>query len=146
MTQEFRDELVAEHMKEYGALDILVNKCVLVSDFRKHCFRKSDRDRDFRGDKLTQKTFCSASKQIQCKDLADIDVRSRLKTPPSSRAFALNSLPPLTDEERRVDLPVQHHRLHRSRQVCLFPFGYALPGPQCLPCPPFVSTGPPSRT
>lgn len=32
MTQEFRDKLVAEHMKEYGALDILVNKCVFISD------------------------------------------------------------------------------------------------------------------
>ncbi|GAA5955003.1 hypothetical protein JCM8115_005595 [Rhodotorula mucilaginosa] len=43
MTQEFRDKLVAEHMKEYGALDILVN---------------------------------NASKQIQCKDLADIDMKN----------------------------------------------------------------------
>lgn len=33
MTQEFRDKLVAEHMKEYGALDILVNKCVFAHDF-----------------------------------------------------------------------------------------------------------------
>lgn len=32
MTQEFRDKLVAEHMKEYGALDILVNKCVSAHD------------------------------------------------------------------------------------------------------------------
>ncbi|GAA5986222.1 hypothetical protein JCM10908_006462 [Rhodotorula pacifica] len=43
MTQDFRDELVKAHTKEFGALDILVN---------------------------------NASKQIQCKDLADIDMKN----------------------------------------------------------------------
>ncbi|GAA5867077.1 hypothetical protein JCM3774_004382 [Rhodotorula dairenensis] len=42
-TQEFREKLVDAHIKEYGALDILVN---------------------------------NASKQIQCKDLADIDMKN----------------------------------------------------------------------
>jgi NAD(P)-dependent dehydrogenase (short-subunit alcohol dehydrogenase family) len=60
-------DVVEKHIKEYGHLEILVNN---VSS-------NPDRIEDVHGPLIWILPYMQASKQIMCKDLADIDVGSR---------------------------------------------------------------------